>query len=164
MFLATVDEAGQPHGRVVLFKGLYQQKGLVWVSSGLSHKADQLQHQPRASLVFYWAGLRRQVRVWGVTERLNWAQGAGYFQQRPRLSQLGAWASFQSQARSPHQFDLDQRVVFWDWSWDQEVAPPPHWGAWVLWPDGWEFWVMGDGRLHQRVKWNTHQGWTWIDP
>ena len=99
MMLATVDQAGQPHCRVLLLKGLDEQ-GFVFYSNYESAKGQQISSQPRAAMTFFWPALERQVRIEGVIERVSAAESDAYFNLRPLGSRHGAWASAQSQLLS----------------------------------------------------------------
>jgi pyridoxamine 5'-phosphate oxidase len=151
MALATVDADGLPNVRMVLLKGL-DEYGFVFYTNLESRKGDELAANPKAALVFHWKSLARQVRVRGPVERVSEADADAYFATRPKLSQIGAWASRQS---SP----LESRLAF-----EKAVAlataryaigtvpRPPFWSGFRLVPLAIEFWHDRPFRLHDRVE------------
>lgn len=156
MFLATSSPEGQPSVRTVLMRGL-DERGLCFYTNYTSRKGADLTSNPLACLLFYWSEPGRQVRVEGSIERLGGSESDAYFASRPRLSQLGAWASHQSQPlQSRHQLlerlhDLEQL--------HPEVVPrPPHWGGYRMRPNSWEFWQAGEFRLHDRFLYQPLEG------
>jgi pyridoxamine 5'-phosphate oxidase len=152
MTLATVGSDGRPAARIVLLKEL-DARGLCFYTNYESRKGRELAADARAALVFFWVDLERQVRIEGVTERVDDATADAYFATRPRLSQLGAWASPQS-APMANRAALDGRFAevaarFAD---EQAAVPrPPHWGGFRVLPDCFEFWQGRHSRLHDRI-------------
>jgi pyridoxamine 5'-phosphate oxidase len=152
MTLATVGADGRPAARIVLMKEL-DARGLCFYTNYESRKGRELDANPHAALVFFWVELERQVRVEGVTERVDVALSDAYFALRPRLSRLGAWASPQS-APMASRAALDERFAevtarFPD---EQAAVPrPAHWGGYRLLPDYFEFWQGRHSRLHDRI-------------
>lgn len=147
--LATVDQDGLPVVRYVLYKGIIR-NGLSFFTNYNSPKASQLDSKKNASIAFYWHPLNRQIRVSGVIERATREESIAYFKTRPRISQLGAWASNQSQKISSID-DLNAEVEKIESQWaGREVECPPHWGGYVLQPLRMEFWYGKEGRLHER--------------
>jgi pyridoxamine 5'-phosphate oxidase len=161
MSLSTVDGSGKAASRIVLLKGA-DERGFRFYTNYQSDKGVQLEAHPQAALCFHWKQLRQgvQVRVEGVTRKLGEDESDAYFATRPRLSQIGAWASLQSQTL-PERASFDQRVERYEREFEgREVARPPHWGGYVVEPDMVEFWYGAEYRLHERVRWERH-GQTW---
>lgn len=150
MNLSTVDSLGKPHSRIVLLKGL--EDGLIFYTNYKSKKGEQIEAVPFVSALFFWPQLERQIQINGKAEKLKEADSDAYFASRPRESQLGAWASPQSQ--SIESYDLIERnyLEFVEKFQGKEVSRPPHWGGYRILPETYEFWQGRPGRLHQRYK------------
>jgi pyridoxamine 5'-phosphate oxidase len=147
--LATVDAHGQPTIRQVLLKS-FDARGFVFYTNYRSNKAQDLDERPRAGLNLYWRGLERQIRIEGCVERLSPAESDAYFATRPRGSQIGAWASLQSQPLDSRQA-LAARVEALEAEYhDQTVPRPDHWGGYRVMPLRFEFWEAEAYRLHDR--------------
>jgi pyridoxamine 5'-phosphate oxidase len=159
MTLATADSEGAPSARMVLLKGV-DPDGFVFYSGYVSRKADELERNPRAALVFYWRPLGQQVRVEGRVERVSEAESAAYFATRPRGSQVAAWASQQSEPLAGRE-ELDRRYAELEQEYEGRAVPlPPHWGGFRLRPDVIEFWQHRDNRLHDRIRYTrAREGW-----
>ncbi len=160
MTLATATPDGKPSARMVLLKQV-DHDGFVFFTNYRSAKAEQLDANPYAALVFYWAKLDRQVRVEGSVVRTSAQESCDYFKTRPRESQIGAWASAQSQAIGSRDV-LEQRAHELEELYsDREVDRPEHWGGYRLKPERIEFWKSRIGRLHDRILYQrTATGWT----
>lgn len=161
MTLATAAPDGRPSARMVLLKQV-DQGGFVFFTNYRSAKARELDANPNAALVFYWNQLERQVRVEGSVVRVSAEESRDYFRTRPRESQIGAWASNQSEAISGRDV-LEQRArELDDFYFDREIECPEHWGGYRVVPDRIEFWKGRVGRLHDRILYRRDSagGWT----
>ena len=159
MTLATATPDGKPSARMVLLKQV-DDDGFVFFTNYNSAKAAQLDANPFAALVFYWSRLDRQVRVEGSVVRTSAQESRDYFKTRPRESQIGAWASAQSEVISSREF-LEQRAqeleAFYG---DREIDCPEYWGGYRLKPERIEFWKSRIGRLHDRILYERNStGW-----
>jgi pyridoxamine 5'-phosphate oxidase len=157
--LATADGAGRPSARVVLLRG-FDEEGFVFYTNYASRKALQLEASPRAALCFYWHWLEEQVRVEGDVVRVTREESDAYFASRPRGSQIGAWASKQSQPLTSRS-ELEARYHELSRQFaDGPVPRPEFWGGYRLFPDRIEFWKAGEFRLHDRLAFSrTADGW-----
>ena len=160
MTLATATPDGKPSARMVLLKQV-DHDGFVFFTNYRSAKAEQLDANPYAALVFYWAKLDRQVRVEGSIVKTSAQESCDYFKTRPRESQIGAWASAQSQAISSRDV-LEQRARELEALYlDREVDCPEFWGGYRLKPERIEFWKSRVGRLHDRILYQRDaNGWS----
>jgi pyridoxamine 5'-phosphate oxidase len=159
MTLATATADGAPSARMVLLKGV-EAEGFVFYTGYESRKAEELERNPRAALVFYWRSLGRQVRVEGPVEHVSPEESAAYFATRPRGSQLAAWASEQSRPLGSRE-ELERRYAELAREYEgREVARPPRWGGFRLRPESYEFWQHRENRLHDRVRYVlAREGW-----
>lgn len=160
MIVATADPDGAPSARTVLLKGVGGD-GFRFFTNTASRKGEALAHDPRCALLFPWHPLERQVRVEGVAHPLPVGDVAAYWASRPRGSQLGAWASPQSQVVAGRdELELRHREVAERFA-GQDVAVPPEWGGYRVQPTRFEFWQGRPGRLHDRLRYTaTDEGWT----
>jgi pyridoxamine 5'-phosphate oxidase len=160
MVLATATVTGVPSARIVLFRGLTRDGALRFFTNYESRKAMELDANPRAAGVFYWRELGRQVRVEGSVARLPAPDSDAYFAGRARMSQLGAWASPQSQ----HIASLDELVARRDERAREfeggPVPRPPFWGGYAFSAARVELWINGDARFHGRQLFER-EGVTW---
>ncbi len=151
MVLATADADGRPSARTVLLKGL-DERGFVFYTNQQSRKADDLATNPYCALVFPWHAMERQVRVEGTATKLPAEEVDAYFATRPRESQLGAWASQQSQpVESREELDLQYESYERQWPEGTDITPPYFWGGYRIEPTAFEFWQGRTGRLHDRL-------------
>lgn len=147
--LATADAKGRPSARVVLLKGC-DERGFVFYTNMESRKGAELRANPHAALLFYWMPLNRQLRVEGWVEHVASSEADAYFASRSRESQLGAWASMQSQKLESREA-LMARYAQYEQDFAGAAVPrPPHWSGFRLIADTLEFWSQGDHRLHTR--------------
>jgi len=160
MTLATATREGRPSARTVLYKGLLD-GGVCFVSNYSSQKGRELEQNPRAALVFFWATLNRQVRFEGRAERAPEEWSDRYFAARARSSQIGAWASAQSEEIAGREV-LEARLAEVEARFEgQPVERPPLWGGYRLVPERVEFWLGQDARLHDRFSYRpSAQGWS----
>ena len=151
MAVSTIDVEGMPDSRIVLVRGL-DDDGLTFFGNYNSAKGQQIDANPVASAVFPWIGLHRQVRVRGSIEMLPRHESDAYFASRPRDSQLGAWASPQSEVIEGRDILNQRHAEFAEKFAGVEVLRPPHWGGWLLVPEVFEFWQGRPNRLHDRFR------------
>lgn len=158
--LATVDKDGQPHARTLLLKGR-QKDQFHFYTNYNSRKGEDLEASPKATMLFYWKSIQRQITVEGHVKKLSRSVSEAYFSTRPRGSQIGAWASQQSQPLN-HRDDLLARTRHFEEKFDGEDVPcPEHWGGYTLTPTRIEFWQLGEFRLHERCVYTKKDDGAW---
>lgn len=151
MTLATADPDGRASARTVLLRGV-DDRGLVFFTNYASAKGRAMAANPGVELLFAWLAVHRQVRVRGTAVRLEAEESDAYFASRPRPSQIGAWASPQSEVMADREA-LDALVAEVEARFaGGDVPRPPHWGGYRVVPDRWEFWQGRPSRLHDRIR------------
>ena len=161
MTVATSTPDGAPSARIVLLRG-FDADGFVFYTNYESRKGDELRANPRAALVFFWPELQRQVRIEGDVVQVTAEESDAYYASRPRGSQIGAWASRQSQAL-PDRATLERRVAEIEALYDGRPVPrPPHWGGYRVHPLHVEFWQGRVSRLHDRLRFRRLKSGEWL--
>jgi len=161
MSWATASADGRPSVRIVLLKG-FDHDGFVFFTNYESEKGQQLAVNPYAALCFYWIELDRQIRISGKTTTTSREESERYFHSRPLGSQLGAWASRQTEVLDGRRV-LEARMAQMTERFAEKPVPlPPHWGGYRLKPDRIEFWQGHANRLHDRFRYTLQGDGTWV--
>jgi pyridoxamine 5'-phosphate oxidase len=159
MHVSTIGENGMPNGRIVLLKNVGD--GFSFYTNYQSSKGESLNKHPQACITFFWAELERQVRIEGITQKVDSATAEIYFKNRPRASQIGAWVSEQSsriESRDILELAFKELEAKYE---GQEIPKPPHWGGFELIPSYFEFWQGRTSRLHDRLIYDLTEGGIW---
>lgn len=160
MSLATANGKGQPSNRIVLLKE-YDERGFVFYTNYGGRKSVELAENPQASLQFYWMPLMRQIRIQGKVEKVSPEQSDAYFASRPRGSQIGAWASDQSQPLDKRT-TFEQRIKEMEAKFEgSDVPRPEFWGGWRIVPHAIEFWEELEFRRHNREQFTLSDDGQW---
>lgn len=161
MTMASCGADAEVSARICLLKS-FDQHGFVFYTNYKSRKAGQMRENPRVALCFFWPVLGRQVRVEGAAVKVTEDESDAYFATRPRGSQLGAWASNQTEVLRGGRGDLDGRYAELDATYkDKPVPRPPHWGGYRVIPTSIEFWQGRDDRLHDRFVYRLREPRDW---
>ena len=161
MSLATSDGEGHVSCRIVLLKDHHQNGFTFYTNHATSRKSHDIQANPHAALCFYWMPLDRQVRIEGTVSLVRDEDADAYFASRARGSQIGAWASAQSEAVDSRA-TLDERILAYEQKYaGRDVPRPPHWHGWSVKPERMEFWQQRDYRLHDRFIYTLQEDGRW---
>jgi pyridoxamine 5'-phosphate oxidase len=161
MTLSTANKEGKPSGRIVLLKGM-ENESFVFFTNYNSRKGREIEENPNVALTFWWDGLQRQVRIDGTIQKIPETASTAYFQSRPKGSQIGAWASPQSEAIDSRGILSDRVDALIAQYQNDEVLPrPEHWGGYAVFPEEIEFWQGRANRLHDRILYSKDEDvWT----
>jgi len=160
--LATSNKENHPSVRMVLLKG-YSQNGFVFYTNLNSQKGNELKENPNAAMCFHWKSLLRQIRIKGMVTQVNDEVADQYYNSRGYESRIGAWASKQSQELINRDELINSIKEYKKKYNDQNNVPrPSHWSGWNLSPSSIEFWLDGDSRIHERLKYTKNKSGNWI--
>lgn len=160
MCLSTVDAEGQPSSRMVLLKGINEGK-LFFYTNYHSQKSRELEANPKCAASIYWPQLERQINIVGKVTKADSKTSDAYFQSRPWKSQVGAWASPQSEPIASRNVIMLNFAKYSARYLGKKVPRPPHWGGFIIIPDVFNFWQGRPNRLHDRIKYTRQSDGNW---
>ncbi len=161
MTLSTIGLDGYPKNRVVLLKR-YTHEGFIFYTNYDSEKGKAIAQNPHVCVSFFWAGAERQVIIKGKAEKIAPNLSDGYFESRPRGSQLGAWVSNQSEVVKNRAYLEQKQAEFEAKFKGQSIERPPHWGGYIVKPVAIEFWQGRANRLHDRIRYTLQKDYSWL--
>ena len=160
--LGTANKEGIPSVRMVLLKG-FDKNGFVFYTNLNSQKGNELKNNPNATMCFHWKSLLRQIRIVGTLNQVDDKTADDYYKTRAYESRIGAWASKQSSVLKNRDELLNSLENFKKKYNDKDNVPRPiHWSGWNLKPSSIEFWLDGDNRIHERLKYTLDENNTWV--
>jgi len=160
--LGTASKEGIPSVRMVLLKG-FDKNGFVFYTNLNSQKGNELKENPNASMCFHWKSLLRQIRISGTLKQVDDKTADNYYNTRGYESRIGAWASKQSSVLKNRDELINSLEKFKKKYNDKDNVPRPnHWSGWNLKPSSIEFWLDGDNRIHERLKYSLNENNNWI--
>ena len=160
--LGTASKTGIPSVRMVLLKG-FDKNGFVFYTNLNSQKGNELKDNPNASMCFHWKSLLRQIRIVGTLDLVDDKTANDYYNSRAYESRIGAWASKQSSILKNREELLDSLEIYKKKYKDKDNVPrPDYWSGWNLKPSSIEFWLDGDNRIHERLKYSLDENNNWV--
>ena len=160
MTVSVIGEDGYPKGRVVLLKE-YDDEGFVFYTNYTSEKATGIMAHPKVSMSFFWPELEQQIIIKGISTKVTEERSAAYFKTRPRGSQLGAWASHQSDVVDSRDTIEDRLKKIEEQFEGKDIPKPDFWGGFIIKPISFEFWQGRPNRLHDRIRYVQNEDGSW---